>query len=692
MWITCGLVVLSLAASVAPVDTAETLTAGATPERALASGQSHTYEVGLETGDFLHAIATPRGIDIGLRLIGPDGRELLSVDLQDDPLSPEQVLFIAEAPGRYRIDVVAPSADVPAGRYTLSIEAIRPATRTDTVRVGGMRNLEAGFGLRRAAEAASRRQALTALEAARAAFREVDDREGEARALVQIGVISHYLGRPEGPDIARQALALCRALGNPLRLVEALNALAQIQDRLGQGAQALESYGEALRLAQSQGNPYQESILRLNLGVLYGRSGDLERSLDELRRALSLARTIRNPLAEEGTLGNLGVTYKRLGEYRISLGYYEEALKLARARGDRDVEANTLNNLGNLYRTLGELPKALAVHAEALALARKLENGEHEARALNTMGLTLYKLGEFRGAVDHHDQALAIRRRLNDPAGQAAALDGAGQALHRLGEDDLAVERLNEALRIERAIVDRVPETTTLRHLAVIERDRGHLAAALELAEASVKAADSMRALVASPDLRASYAAAEQEEYEVYVDVLMLLHGQQPAAGYAERALEANDRARARVLLESLQGARTDVREGVDPVLQERERTAQRRLEEASTRLSRLMSRPSTPQELDSARRSIEELNAEYGRARGPHSTGEPPICGPDPTPLAHRGRYPKRARRADAALGVRAGRGAELAVDGELLVGPELRPAAPARDRRRRAASCTPC
>lgn len=613
MWRTCGLAVLSLAASVASAGEADRLAAGATRERELAAGQTHSYEVRLETGDFLHAIATPRCIDVGLRLMGPDGREILSVDLQDDPLSPEQVLVVADTPGLYRIDVVAPTADVPTGRYTLSIEAVSPATGVDAIRIGAMRKLEAGFRLRRTAEAASRRQALAELEAARSAFREVDDREGEARALMQIALISHYLGRPEGLDLARQALALCRALGNPLRLAEALNGIGQIQDRGGQGAEALDFYTEALGLAQSQGNTYQEAVLRLNLGVLYGRSGDLERSLDETRRALSLARTMRNRLGEENALNNLGVTSKRLGEYRISLGYYEEALKLARARGDRGVEVNTLNNLGNVYRALGELEKALAVHAEALALARRLENGEHEARALNTMGQTLYQLGEFRRAVDHHDQALAIRRRLNDPTGQAASLDGAGQALHRLGEDDQAVERLSDALRIERAISDRVPETSTLLHLAVVERDLGHLGAALELADASVKVADSMRVLVTSPDLRASFVAAEQEQYELYVDVLMQLHGQQPTAGYQERALEASERGRARVLLESLQGARTEVRQGVDPVLQERERSAQRRLEEASTRLSRLMSRPSTPEELDSARRVIEELNAEYG-------------------------------------------------------------------------------
>ena len=613
MWRASGLAVLLLAARFAPADQAETLAAGARREGALAAGQTHAFEVRLEAGDFLNAVASPQGIDVGLRLIGPDGRELLSVDLVEDPSSPEQIQAIVDSPGRYRIEVVPPSAAIPSGRYVLRIEAIRPASRVDAIRVGAMRHLEAGFRLRYSPEAATRRESLTHFEAALSAFREVGDREGEARALVETGNASIYLARPETRDIALQALALCRQLGNPLRLAEALSLMGRVQDLAGQTAEALDAYAGALALARSLGDPTLESKVRINLGVIYGKTGELERALDELRRGLNLARTMRTSRLEMVALNNLGITAKLLGEYHLSLDYYEQGLKLARARGERDIEANTLNNMGSLYRTLGELEKALAAHEEALALARQVENSEHEARALNTIGLTLYRLGEFRRAVDYHDQALAIRRRLNDLAGQAAALDGAGQALHRLGDDDQAVERLNDALRIRRAIGDRPAETETLMHLAVVERDRGNLTAALGHADASVQLADSLRGLVASPDLRASFTATEQEQYELYVDLLMALHGQQPGAGFAERALEASERTRARVLLELLLEARTDIRQGIDPALRESERAAQRRLADASTRLSRLLSHPASPEELDSARSGVEKVNVEYG-------------------------------------------------------------------------------
>jgi CHAT domain-containing protein/tetratricopeptide (TPR) repeat protein len=609
---TPDLVLLLLVGTLARADEGRPLAAGASLELALEAGQTHSYEVELEAGDYLHAVATPRGIDVALRLIGPDGRDLLLVNLLEDPMTPEQILAVAETPGRYQIKVVSSTEDVPAGRYAIRIEALRPATSMDVVRVGAMRNLEAGFRARYAPDAASHRQAILRLQTAMSAFREAGDRESEARALLEIATDGSYLARPEAFEQAKQALALYRELDDKVRVVEALNLLGRIHDRHGELAEQLEVCSQALALAEALGNRLQEAGVHLCLGILYGKTGDFERSLDQERQGLSLARTMHSSRLEASALNDLGITAKNLGDYRLSLDYYEQGLRLARALGDRAAEANLFNNMGNLHRLVGDNDKALVAHAEALTLARQVENAEHEARALNTLGSTYYQLGDFQKALDHHHQALAIRRRMNDLSGQGSALDGAGRALHRLGNDDLALERLNEALSIRRAIEERASESATLLHLAVVERDRGSLASALDQVEASLQVTDSLRGRLTSPDLRASFVAATQEPYELWIDVLMQLHGQQPAAGFARRAIEASERWRARVLLESLLAARTDIRQGIDPRLLERERASQRELDDASTRLSRLMARPSNPGDVDAARAATEKLSAEY--------------------------------------------------------------------------------
>ena len=311
-------------------------------------------------------------------------------------------------------------------------------------------------------------------------------------------------------------------------------------------------------------------------------------------------------------LSNLGIATKDLGDPRLSLKYYEEALALARARGERNIEAVALTNLGNLYRLVGEHDKALVAHEAALVLARAVGNVEFEARAINGIGSTNYRLGNFQTALEYHDQSLKIRRATNDRVGQAASLDASGLALHRLGNSDDAITRLTEALQLRRATAERLGESDTLRNLAQVERDRGNLTIALDHIEAAVQLTDAMRGQVLSPELRASFIAAEQGRYELYIDVLMQLHKQRSGNGYDVRAIEASERGRARVLLESLLEARADIRQGVDATLLERERTHQRQLDAASRRLSRLLTGKTDRKELEAARAAMATLSAQY--------------------------------------------------------------------------------
>jgi CHAT domain-containing protein len=198
------------------------------------------------------------------------------------------------------------------------------------------------------------------------------------------------------------------------------------------------------------------------------------------------------------------------------------------------------------------------------------------------------------------------------PSSEAAALVGEGQAWFRLGNIDKALEAFTEGLRIRRALGEQYLEAQTLLDLARVEQARGRPDAALEHIEASVTLTDSLRGRVVSPDLRASFVAAERKRYDVYIDILMQLEAAYPGREFAARALEASERGRARVLLESLLQGRTDVHQGVDPTLLASERAFQRQLDDASTRVSQLTARQAEAQAVDAARSAIETLSASY--------------------------------------------------------------------------------
>ena len=592
-------------------DQVRALAPGDTDERSIAAGQTVVYTIQLETGQFLDAIVTPSGIDVAAALAGPDGRDLLFTNRLADIDAPERLMAVAETSGLYQIRITSEKS-VPAGRYVLSVDAPRLPTRIDILRMGAWRALEEGSHLNQRSDAESLRRAVERLAAALPAFREAGDRAGEAATLLAMAGNLRTTEGVDASDRAAGALALFRELGDRGGTARALREVGQSHARRGEMREAIDLFAQSLALTQATGNRGQEALTRTAMGVVYGRTGDAEQAIDQFRQVLSLWRLTNHPDLAIGTLNNLGIASKDLGDYPMALRYYQEALPQSRARGDRGAEAYLLNNVGNLFRILGEFEKALVSHGEALAVAREIGNLEHEARALDALGAAHYRLGDFRLALDYHQRSLPIRRRLNDLPGEAATLDGAGMAWHGLGADAAAIDNLNEALRIRRGVVERYAEVDTLHHLALVERDGGNLSAALAHIEAAVQLTDSLRGRVVSPDLRASFVAAEHERYEVYVDVLMQLDHEQAGAGFQARALEASERGRARVLLESLLEGHANIRQGVDAGLLGRERDYQRQLDDASARLSRLLSRQSDPAQVGAARTALDSLSTEY--------------------------------------------------------------------------------
>ncbi len=129
--------------------------------------------------------------------------------------------------------------------------------------------------------------------------------------------------------------------------------------------------------------------------------------------------------------------------------------------------------------------------------------------------------------------------------------------------------------------------------------------------------------------------AAEQDKYELLIDVLQRRHRADPAGGHDVAALEVSERARARALLDALVDARVDLREGIAPPLRDRERGLQRQLNDASTELSRLFGSKGGDEAIAAAAGQLDRLTREYQevqariRRESPHYaavTQPPPI------------------------------------------------------------------
>jgi CHAT domain-containing protein/Flp pilus assembly protein TadD len=578
--------------------------------RELRGGEAHRYRLALHADEFVGIVIRQHGMSVVVRIERPDGTTLVAGAPPPTDSATETIAAIADVDGSHV--VVVEAASPIAGSYTIHLEGLHPRTPADETRIEAERAYARGRGIAISGRRPEFHAALGAFTAALTAFRALGDRPGEGKTLVEIGAIQWALNKREGLDTAIQAETIARGLGDDGLLGRSLYVLGVMQEQIGELAAALESYQQARAVAQSLGDRRAE-VLSLNaLGILYGKTADGERAISYFEQALALSRATAYEGGQSRALNNLGIAYKNVGEYQRALDAYREGLALRRKAPDPQSEAFLLYNMGNLEEQLGKDDEAIAFHRQALADARSVGHTEMEARALNAIGRVQSRAGDPQGALHTIREALAIRRHIADLPGQAASLDSEARLLHALGDDDGAVRAIEESLSIRRRLGDLLGESDGLQLCATIARDRGELAAAAAFARDAVALDETVRARLTSPQLRTTFVAAQHNKFELYIDVLERQHAADPAAGHDGEALEVSERARARVLLESMLAGSVDLRQGVDPALLDRERALQRQLQEASAQLARVQGSGSTSPAVQSAADRLDRLSVEY--------------------------------------------------------------------------------
>jgi len=475
-------------------------------------------------------------------------------------------------------------------------------------------------------------------------FTELAEEPGQAAAWSGIGLARTALGDTSGAAAAqRQAVALQRRLGRPYEEGKAQNNLGLALHTQGNLREALSSYQQALDLfAQAGEQGFWKANVLLNLATIYGSLGEPEAALASTRQVLVLQRALGDRRGEARTLNNLGVLEYNLGDFGAALEAYKPALALERERGDRLREAAFLHNLGTAYYGMGDYESALRHFEQALSIRREAGARKEEVRTEIAIANTRFRLGETAPALDVGRRAAEVASAASDRQGEmlarlllgrrltigepaaalselARALDLArlledrldeASALQLLGEAHLALQQPEPAIRSLRPAVDlaravKVPALAmeALTALARAERSLDRSVEARAHAEEALQLIETLRTTETDPDLRASFLATQRAAFEIEVDLLMELERRSPGQGYVQQALAVSERARARSLLDLLQEARADVREGVDPALRDRERGLLVRLNAKAGQQAELLSRPATAER----RRSAEE-------------------------------------------------------------------------------------
>ena len=443
------------------------------------------------------------------------------------------------------------------------------------------------------------------------------NRRGAARALSVMGETYYGFGDiAKAVEIQEQALSLWREVNDVRGEAQSLMYLGYVYAPLSETSKALAAYHRALFLWRTVKESRGEALTLTALGVLQNKLGDKQEALNSYLQARELLRPTGDRPSMAIVLANIAVVYRGLGEEQRALEYLGQALALFQSIGDRWGTAETQLEIGRVYYLLGESQKALNSYLPALTTFHQLVMPRLEAQTLRDIGLVHDALGDKDRALENYKESLQLTRAGLDDRDAAYTLNYMGRVYEGLGRQREALDYYRQALPLARAFGDRFAESLAFYNMAGAQRGLGELIEARATVQSALGIVESVRTKVASQELRASYFASVRQYDELLIDVLMMLHRQQPSGGFEAEALVASERARARSLIDLLAEARADVREGVDEALLEREHSLEQQLDAAAERQARLLSGKHTREGAAALDKELVALTAAYEETR----------------------------------------------------------------------------
>lgn len=257
-----------------------------------------------------------------------------------------------------------------------------------------------------------------------------------------------YMERKEWP-MARQTLnRLLNIPPDSLTQAYTLEKIAQLYEKEGRTAEAVQSYHRAATMNLAIGRPYESAMVYQRLGQLMRETGDLQRSVAYLDTFLTQAGAMASEPALARAHFQMGLTRLARAERETALDHFLKAGDYLEMLGDRGGMARADLNIGAIYWQLGDTLKARQRYFAVINQATT--SGDSVMVLMSAVNLADIHLTQknYEQAQAFFDRALAIAQQARNSREQAKITYAKGLAYLKEGRLRTGYARIKEAMAL----------------------------------------------------------------------------------------------------------------------------------------------------------------------------------------------------------------------------------------------------
>jgi CHAT domain-containing protein/tetratricopeptide (TPR) repeat protein len=491
-------------------------------------------------------------------------------------------------------------------------------------------------------------QALERFQKSQVIYEEAGDKSGIARALYEIGLIHRTQSRlDQALEYYNMSLKIIERIGNEGLMAEILNEIGSVYRLRGRYEHALEFCQKSRTICEELNNKAPLRDVFNNIGHIRVAQGYYELALEFYQKSRMLSEELNDKVMLEALLNSIGNVYIYQGRLREALECLHKSLDINEEIGnapDKRGLATRLHNIGRAYRLQGRDDTALEYYRKSLKIREEINDIEGIGGSRNNIGVIYKSQGLYEQALEWFQKSMKSFEEMGNVGGEATCLNNIGDNYRLQRRYDLAVDHLRKSLRLRENINDRQGVSRTLNNLILLYQDQGHYTGMLDVSRRAARLAEeinapeelwsaqngigrALRALGRPTEARRSFLLAigviESLRHEVaggvkqqqsflenklspWLSMIELLVSQKE---YAE-ALSFAERSKAKVLLDTLQVGRANLRGSLSPQERQTEEEHRFRLVSLNSQLTNELRRDKP----DSLR--VAELKASIEKAR----------------------------------------------------------------------------
>ncbi|NOZ45527.1 MAG: tetratricopeptide repeat protein [Chlorobi bacterium] len=238
--------------------------------------------------------------------------------------------------------------------------------------------------------------------------------EGEAKALLNIGIVHDIQGKSDSSELYfTSAFEFSKKNNLPYFEANAVNNLGMMNWNKGRFTNAIVFFYKALKLYEQQNNEKGISKATSNIGLIYQELSQWDKALEMNIKAFELRKKEGNADMLARSCNNIGISYKGLAKYDKAMVYYLKAVTYAKKAKSTGVLATIYSNMAVLSMLDDNPQKALKYELKSIEL-RKGKEKIGVMIALNNLGQIYFELGKYKKGIESGHEALSLRATLKN--------------------------------------------------------------------------------------------------------------------------------------------------------------------------------------------------------------------------------------------------------------------------------------